>query len=136
MRRRRYRAGYQPTERKKDREDRVDEYVSSLEQIQRRLNFMKDPVTKNIAWLHFVLDLVDGEVRDLEADCKDIQRLKSRVVKAKKDINQNIRNLLDWIQNPVYGPDYDGGNAMMLAAKQQYEERNREAAADEEKDDG
>lgn len=72
-----------------------------------------DPVTQHCAFLQYILELVDSDFIQLEEDAKGNTDLSIRTAQTKKEMMKNVKELLSWVQSPIYHPDHVVGRIIM-----------------------
>ena len=111
---------------KKVDEDKINymtTVISVLESVLSRQALVKDNVTKHLLFLDKLCLSLDVAMAMLSMQLKDTNpELKDRGVKIADQIKKEIESLIEWIQNPVYGPDHPFGHKLMVEDKKHFVE--------------
>jgi hypothetical protein len=106
---------------KQNREKIIKSIIHGVRQNFKRDRKIKDPVIKNMMLIKSFCIVLDSTLTGMLALCDDLSdNTKNNMHELIFEINEDMDNLIDWIQTPNLNPDSPKGNALMVAAEKHF----------------
>lgn len=115
-----------PSWKKAERTQQISVIVGILENNCHRQLMYADPVTRGLIFLEKLLCIIDFSSGALNTviDLEIPDDLRNRIDKLKQVFNDQIKLVIDLIQQPHYSPDHPFGNKLMKEQQQMFTTRN------------
>lgn len=108
--------------------------VEAVESVLSRQRKCKDPVVRYSLFVDKLLTILDvgmGMFKGLTDDEKYPLELRTKINNLALTLQQDLADLMDWIQQPIYGPDHPYGNRMMRSSMNDFT-MNKESKSESE----
>jgi len=128
---------YQKEQKKKELEDEImvmKGVVEAIESVLSRQRKCKDPVIRYSLFVDKLLTMIDvgmGMFKGLTDNEKYPLELRVKINNLALTLQEDLADLMDWIQQPIYGPDHPYGNQMMRSSMNDYN-MNKESKSESE----
>jgi len=108
--------------REKENTQKINVIVGILENNCLRQQMYADPVTRGLIFLEKLLCIIDvsSGMLDTAIGMEISDDLKNRIEKLKQVFNDQIKLVIDLIQQPHYSPDHPFGNKLMKEQQQMF----------------